>query len=558
MIKFFKENIWLWVIIVLSGLILWPLFVKGYFPHQDDLQVIRIFEMRRCFADLQIPCRWVPDMGFGNGFPLFNYYGVFPYYLGAIFSFILGFVNSAKVLFFIPLILGGISMYFLGSELFGKKAGMVTGILFLFAPYRALDAYVRGDITESFAISLIPLVFYFSLKLIRNRKSFDFVGLTLSLLFFLTSHNIMTMLFSPVFFVWLLLVLYLEGWKNIKLLILSLLSGFGLSAFFLIPAYFEKNLVQTSTLTIFALDFRNHFISIGRLFIDRSWGYIGATKSMESSMSFQIGWPHWWLVIASMILIAIGIIKSRKKIDLKNLLLPIFLILVFWFSVFMIHNKSTFIWEKIGILSYVQFPWRFLSISIFSASLLGGYFVSALKWKYANILVALIIILTIILNWNYFRPSRFDTNVSDATELTGTSWTVQQSGSITDYLPVTASEPRELAPASPLVISGSAKVSNFINKSNEFSFFAVVTKDSKIDVPVFDFPNWEIKINDKSYSHTIGNIGRIEITLLPGYYTVVGSFRNTLVRTVANFISILSFVFFGSYLIYGKIRKVFK
>src|ERR1035437_9412156 len=206
MVNFFKKNIWLWLIIVLSGLVIWPLFIKGYFPHQDDLQVMRIFEMRKCFADLQIPCRWVPDMGFGNGFPLFNYYGVLPYYLGAIFSYIVGFVNSAKVLFFIPLILGGISMYFLGSELFGKKSGFIAGVLFLFAPYRALDAYVRGDITESFAISLIPLVFYFSLKLIRNRKLFDFVGLTLSLLFFLTSHNIMTMLFIPVFFVWLLLI----------------------------------------------------------------------------------------------------------------------------------------------------------------------------------------------------------------------------------------------------------------------------------------------------------------------------------------------------------------
>lgn len=88
------------LLMLLSLFIVWPLLLPGYFSHHDDLQVMRIFEMRKCFQDLQIPCRWVPDMGYGNGFPLFNFYGVFPYYLGAILSFIFGYIGSAKILFF--------------------------------------------------------------------------------------------------------------------------------------------------------------------------------------------------------------------------------------------------------------------------------------------------------------------------------------------------------------------------------------------------------------------------------------------------------------------------
>src|SRR5258708_5359335 len=91
------------LIALLSILIVWPLFLPGYFSHHDDLQVMRIFEMRRCFTDLQIPCRWVPDMGYGNGFPLFNYYSVFPYYIGGLLSYVFGYIISAKILFFIPL-----------------------------------------------------------------------------------------------------------------------------------------------------------------------------------------------------------------------------------------------------------------------------------------------------------------------------------------------------------------------------------------------------------------------------------------------------------------------
>jgi uncharacterized membrane protein len=285
---------------------------------------------------------------------------------------------------------------------------------------------------------------------------------------------------------------------------------------------------------------------------------MGASKSMEGTMSFQIGWPHWWLVAVSGILVFVGVIKSRKTKNFKKFLLPIFFIIVFGLSVFMIHNKSTFIWEKIKILSYVQFPWRFLSVSIFSASLLGGYSISVLKGKYTNILIVGIIALTVVLNWSYFRPSAFDLNVTDTMKLSGESWLDQQKGSITDFLPVTASVPVEPAPGGPIVISGIAKISDFVNKSNEFSFSADVAKESKIDIPVFDFPNWEVKANGKPYGHSLGSIGRIEINLPSGNYNVQGTFKNTPLRTVSNSVSVLSFVLFIGYLIYAKNRKIFK
>jgi len=89
---------WQLILIFILGLsISWPLFKSGYFSHQDDLQVIRLVEMRKCFADFQIPCRWVPDMGWGNGFPLFNFYGVFTYYLGAVISFLTGYLVASKI-----------------------------------------------------------------------------------------------------------------------------------------------------------------------------------------------------------------------------------------------------------------------------------------------------------------------------------------------------------------------------------------------------------------------------------------------------------------------------
>lgn len=551
-----------WAIIlltILSGLVVWPIFIPGYFSHHDDLQVIRVFEMRKCMVDLQIPCRWVPDMGYGNGFPLFNYYGVFPYYLGALFSFVLGYIGAAKILFFIPLVMGGISMYLLSKELFGKLGGVASGILFLFAPYRALDTYVRGAVAESFAISLIPFVFYFSLILVKKGTLKGFLGATLFLAAFLITHNIMTLIFTPVLVVWLFFWLFVERFKNFKLVFLSVIIGFGLSAFFLVPAFFERNLVQTENLTQNALDYRNHFISVSRLFWDHSWGYLGATKSIESNLSFQIGWPHlFFVVVAPFYLLVFYFRKKKRQVSQKNLILVIIMTTLFWLSAFMTHNKSAFLWEKIKILSYTQFPWRFLSLSIFCASLVGGFLTSLINVKWRLIFLLFVLVITVGLNWRYFRPEIFYPTLTDQEKLSGELWTLQQGGAILDYLPKTALEPREPAPTSPIVVSGDAMVSDFINKSNLWNFKVSVLKDAVIEVPVFDFPKWQVLVNGKSYSYSNKNyLGRISILLSIGNYEINGRFQNTPIRTLANSMSMVSLIVIFYIAIYGKNRKIF-
>jgi hypothetical protein len=559
--RFFQKN-WPWLLIIaLSVFVVWPLFKPGYFSHHDNLQVIRIFEMRRCFTDMQIPCRWVPDMGLGYGFPLFNYYGVFPYYIGAIVSYILGFIGSAKFLFLIPMILGGVSMYILAKEVFSKEVGFVSGILYLFAPYMALDVYVRGDVTESFSIAIVPIVFYFSLKLIRKSSLTNFLGLAISLGVFLTNHNIMTLVFMPVLFVWLVFWILHERKTKIWLLVISPLLGIGLASFYIIPAYFEKELVQIDNLkeSVYIPNFRAHFVTVSQLFTSRFWGYGASTWGNKDGISFQVGWPHWWLAVGAGFVSVLGLIfykKSSKK-TIVQFRLVILMFLVFLYSVFMTHNKSAFIWEKIEILQFFQFPWRFLSLSIFSVSLIGGFIISFTKGYIRTILIAAIVILAVSLNFQFFRPEKFFSAFNDRYMLTGPEWDYQKQGSIVDYLPKNAKEPKEPAPETPLVLRGEAKISGFINKSDRWEFNASVTKDSVVEVPVFDFQNWKVKIGIKYIDHNSGSHGAITFDLPAGDYKVVGEFKNTPLRNLANGITVISLLSLVCFSKYAKSRKVF-
>lgn len=561
MINLIKLNWPILLLAILTIFIVWPLFQPGYFSHHDDLQVMRVFEMRKCFEDLQIPCRWVPDMGYGYGFPLFNYYNPFAYYLGGIGSYLLGYIGAAKLLFFIPLILAPFSMYFLGKELFGKYGGFISGVLYLFAPYRAVDIYIRGAVAESFSIALAPLVFLFMIYSFKKPSLKFFLINAVIVSFFLTSHNISAILFAPLILIWFLILVKNYSIKSGLKTGLSFVLGLGLSAYFLIPAFIEKSLVQTENLLRGDLDFRAHFVTISQLFLDRGWGYGASIPGKEDKLSFQIGWPHWWLVIALSSLV-LSTVSSGKKIfklskyDQLTWTLLIFTFIYFWFSVFMMHNKSAFIWENIQILQYTQFPWRFLSCAIFCSSLLGGFFVSTLDKKAKEIAIVAITSLAILFNISYFSPEKFYTNVTDQYKLSGSEFESQQKAAIMDYLPVGVVEPRTAAPNSPVVREGQSQINNYIKKSNYFEFDIDVSQDSLIEIPIFNFSGWNVFINNQSSSiETFKPGGQMGIRLKSGSYKVKGVLENTPTRTLANGLTLISLIILLGGGVYAIFRK---
>src|SRR3989344_7137682 len=149
-----RPNFWPLVIVIFFGLLAGrTLLPPGYFNMHDDLQMMRQLEMEKCFLDLQIPCRWVSDMGYGFGFPLFNYYPPLPYLIGqGIRLFGFSFVNTIKILFSLSFLVSGVTMYFLAKEFFGRFGGVVSSIFYIWAHYHAVDIYVRGAMNEAWAL----------------------------------------------------------------------------------------------------------------------------------------------------------------------------------------------------------------------------------------------------------------------------------------------------------------------------------------------------------------------------------------------------------------------
>jgi len=150
-----------WVIVLVLTLpIIWPLFHNGYFPMHDDTQPTRVFEMAKALKDGQFPVRWVSDLGYGFGYPIFNFYAPLPYYFGALWIVIeISALTATKMMFGMGIILSGLTMYLLAKKLWGIMGGIVSAVFYLYAPYHAVQIYVRGAVGEYWAYGFLPLIF---------------------------------------------------------------------------------------------------------------------------------------------------------------------------------------------------------------------------------------------------------------------------------------------------------------------------------------------------------------------------------------------------------------
>jgi len=508
------------------------LFRSGYFSMQDDTQIFRLQQFDQCLKDGQIPCRFISSGGLGYGYPIYNYYPPFAYALAETFH-LLGFslINSIKAIFILGHLLAGLGMFLLASAFWGNYGALLSTTLYLFAPYRAVDAYVRGALSEFLALSLLPFIFYFVKK---KKTRFFVVFLTLLLL----THNLTSLVILGLLFIYFLFQ------KQTKKLLLIFYS-FLLSAFFLIPAVFEKNLVTLSTMTQDYFDYRAHFVTLKQLFFDRSWGFGASLWGPVDDMSFQIGWPHWLLFIVALLFT----IKSKNH---QNKILIFISSLVAVFCLFLTHNRSTFIWTNLPFMAYFQFPWRFLGPFVFILSFISGSLL--LPFKKPQIILSLLLILIIALNLSYFKEDIWFPSLTDQEKLNSAELIRQSGAGLMDYWPnYSTNFPHQFAPTQPSSLQD-ITINDF-NKNSHQAYLDITVKSpsAEITFPMVYFPNWQVCENNKILLHSLTpDLGLITVNLSQGSHQLNLKLKNTPLRTISNLISLLSLIGFSFYALKTK------
>ncbi len=548
-----KNIISIVIILGFSFFAIKPLLQSGFFPIHDDTQVARVYEMGKSLKDGMFPVRWVSDLGYGYGYPIFSFYAPLAYYIGGFLTlFGVDALNATKITMIIGIVAAGICMYFLGKQLWGLYGGLVSSILYLFAPYHAVDIYVRGDVGEFWAYAFIPLVFYGLLVFYRSRT---FLGLAIGGIgysFLILSHNLTSLMVTP-FILGMLLIIgsifYRE--KNtyrIVCLFLFLVLGMGISAFFWMPALLEMGYTNVYSQVGGGADYKDHFVCIEQ-FWSSQWGYGGSTKGCADGMSFILGKMHFLSIIFSVIAF-FSLLKEKNRTKHLFYQVWIFLSLIgFSISMFFTLSISKVFWDTISFMAFFQYPWRFLVLMVFFSSVLGGSIIFCLEniWvhtkKYSLWIGCIFIFCVIFIYSKWFYPQLLlEKNSSDYTSFYSLRWFTSKISD--EFMPQDFMKPQKITqiPQEKFsVLSEDTKITIHEDKTQKIRAEVSTINNMPVLLNIAYFPAWEVKLNGKATNFNILNRGII-VNIPSGNHIIEAEFRQTIIEQIANIVSLTSVI----------------
>ncbi len=528
----------------------------GFYSLHDDMHVAWLYEMDRALKGGQIPPRWVPDLSFNYGYPLFNFVYPLPFFLGEFFILLgLSLVGSIKVIFALSLIFSGATMFFFLKRNFGNLFSLTGAVLYVYTPYRAVDVYVRGAIGEALSFVFIPLAAWALDKSVKEggKRNLAFAGVAFALL--ILSHNITFLMTIPflLFYGFALLVLVKKKKKAFLNLTLGFLLGIALSAFFWLPAFWEKRYMVADTV----FNFSDHFPFLKQLIIP-SWGYGISIWGSSDQMSFQIGIVNLLAVAASFL----------GFFWLKNLALFGWGFLSLAAVLFLMNIRSSFIWERLPILAYFQFPWRFLILATFLTSFLAATIEKLpIKLKYNQAIALSLLVLAPILTFSYFRPEKILPERTDDYFLnryfankTKTGYTQEISQVYLtlkeEYLRLplwTQERPSTLPKAKIEVEEGELTYSE--ESPTRFRVQIKAPEETKLVFHNYYYPGWQAEVDGTKTEIEIEKPhGDMSVIVPEGEHKVLFTFKETPLRAFSNYLSLFSLVIILVFVFLGDKR----
>lgn len=608
----------------------WSIFAPNMFLVHDFVHGSRITEILTGLKAGHIPVRWSDHFGYGYGMPLYIFYAPLPYYFGAIIYWISNdLIVSIKSLSIVANCVSVIGGYFLGLRLTkSKRGGILVAVLIGFAPYRALNLFVRGAISESWGIMFIPWLWYgiigllegdlskkvvstkntvenlgeyakYFISLIQKYKSDWFITIAASVGIML-SHNLTTLITFPItgliivlwFFMQVALTRFTTQFTSsqiIKLIlrvisaVCAILLAIGIASFYLIPMFFEINFIRTATFLQGYFDFRLHFLYI-RQFFNPTWKYGGSTLGPDDGLSFFIGWPILFATFVFAVYITsklVTYIKNRVQIssqtkksrtsliglqffeqkDFQTILWLLIFGLISGIVLFFSLYKSLFIWESLSIIQNLQFPWRWMSITVTSLAIIPALIFKLIHKKSLQFLLIALCMSTAFFHVSYFTPEVWLETPSDLYYDDPLKIQTHMSDIMLDYLPTTLIMNKNgnadlLPTATDTSLVGGLdphetfnpifNASNFSNPIIHINFphqkLLLVTTDEPTDFvwTIANFPGWETKVDGAFVESFTTEQGLLGMKLEPGTHTVEALFTNTRIRTIADTITGIS------------------
>ncbi|MCC7129021.1 MAG: hypothetical protein B6D39_08435 [Anaerolineae bacterium UTCFX2] len=527
-------------LILISILVGLPL-LQGKFigGHDSILYPPRFIEFVQGLRSLQWFPRWAPDLSSGYGQPFFIYNPPLLYYVVGLINISgVGLFNSINTALLMVIFSSALGMYLLASEFIGPKAGLAAATAYIFAPYFLVNLYARAAWSDFIAFSCIPFLFWSIYRFANEGQYRFFMISTISMTLLMLSSNHISLITVPFVLILISWNAYIQrNWKVLWRGFIPLAFGLGLSAFFWLPAIIDMRYVHLEREIGSNFDYHDHFIFPRQLF-SSYWGYGGSVAGPDDKMSFSIGPVHVILVII-LIPFLWKIWKSSKSIGWWF----IFMLLVITVSIFFATSISEPIWERLPLIKSLQFPWRFLTLVVFSSSFIASFpfiLISHGNRLLSNLVLFTIIATIIMLGLPNARPPMYH-------DLTESDW---RSGTIINHNlkvnHIDMFEPiwvrkKPNVPAISLftMLKGQGVITATRLSPTHLQANIELQLPSSLRANVNYYPGWELYVNGDKHKFSFDNAyGNIEFNLEPGRHHIDLVFTNTPLRLWSEWFSL--------------------
>lgn len=526
MAEFIRRNKFVLLICILSIVPLYSLFNPTLLYTQDGYtHLIRGAAYFKAISQLNIPPRWAGDLNFGYGMPLFIFVFQLPYQLYALliaFGFSLS--DIFRILIFGSYLCSGLFMYFFARAFFdNEKKGFFVAILYQFFPYRFTDLLLRGSIGESLTFTFLPLLLWGIILIPKRKSTKPILIVVLSTAAMVLSHLATGGVFIliSIFFVFF----FVNKLATKLVALLSILFGFLLSSYYLLPALMEHKYTFGD---LFAKDlYKENLVPLQKLF---SLSILNVKEIRIGDVPVNLGVIY--VAIALLIIISFLYIKRFKKNDKK---ITLFSSVVLFFSLIMVSDISKKLWESITLLRQFQFPWRFLAPAGFSLSLFAALLADFLDKKKLFWITCIFIIVVSISFWKpQLGYKKMDENYM---------WNYPMTTTYFGETDVIWSEgPAKKYPKKRVdIISGHGQLLKVKQLNSQITLVSSSNEALKLVAHIQYFPGWSAKVDGKKTPIQFqdpNHRGEIVFEIAPGTHQVSLRFGEDKVRLSSDLITL--------------------
>jgi len=349
------------LLVVLAGLLIpYSLYVRGVPVGHDTPWHLPIFAaFHQQLTAGEIYPRWLTSMNHGLGSPLVFGYPPLPFWLASIVGLALApfGVSSAAVVMGVSLACAtaasGLAMWFCLDGIVRPPFRLLGALLYMLAPYHLLvDLYTRVAISEYWGFVFAPLLMYFARRAAAREKD-GLAGLALSLAGMLLCHPFTALMFAGIPVVYTA-VFARDRVRSILRLAAAYMLGAGIAAVYLVPGLAHQkwfSLARFNSNPLYRFDL--HFLPIAAPIPDLPFAR-GLLMLLPVMLAVCL-WGYWSCRSRQG-----GIPKGEPAFWMGTALAAACLMLVI----------SKPVWLAIPLLQGIQFPWRFHTVLVLSASML--------------------------------------------------------------------------------------------------------------------------------------------------------------------------------------------